>query len=91
MASIDLNISCGCGYRANSLEAAVGHSDTTHHTIQILGVIKPTVSKAAIEAASKAANSTVSKASPVRPQRPEEPVDDSVSAIRALRTKFSKR
>lgn len=84
MASTVLDIHCGCGFKTHSLEAAVKHSDETHHVIvSFSGTIKPTVSKPA--------SKIVSKASPVIPQSHEESADYGVSAIQALRVKFGKR
>lgn len=83
MADVKLNISCGCGFKARRLEEAEKHSDTSHHIITVLGMIKPTVSKAA--------NKATSKVSPARPQKLEGIADDSASIIRALRAAFGKK
>jgi len=41
MADIVLNVHCGCGFKTNSLEAASKHSDTTHHKMDINGMVVP--------------------------------------------------
>lgn len=41
MADVDISHNCGCGYKSRSLEAAVRHSDTEHHTLTVLGTIRP--------------------------------------------------
>lgn len=40
MADVEINYSCGCGFKTKRLEAAVEHSDTQQHTLTVLGTIK---------------------------------------------------
>ena len=47
MASVEIQYNCGCGVRAVSLEAAVKHSDNTHHLMTVSGVIRPDTPKPA--------------------------------------------
>lgn len=42
MASIQLSINCGCGYRPKTLTDAEAHTDETLHIIHLTGVIIPT-------------------------------------------------
>ncbi len=41
MADVDVTYGCGCGFKTGRPEAALEHSDTQHHTLTVLGSIKP--------------------------------------------------
>jgi len=41
MADVDITYGCGCGFKTRRLEAAVEHSDDKHHSMTVLGTIKP--------------------------------------------------
>jgi len=40
MASVKLNISCGCGFKATTLEEAIKHCEKTGHCLTILGAVR---------------------------------------------------
>ncbi len=42
MADVYITYGCGCGFNTKRLEAAGKHSDIRHHTMVVLGSIKPT-------------------------------------------------
>jgi len=41
----EINYNCGCGYHTQKLEEAIIHSNSKHHTITVLGTIKPETKK----------------------------------------------
>lgn len=49
MADVNIDYTCGCGFRAKRLEAAVGHSETAKHTLSVLGTIRTSKSAVVVE------------------------------------------
>lgn len=39
MAKIQVSYNCGCGFRTENLAEAVIHSDTTNHSLTVVGTI----------------------------------------------------
>lgn len=74
MADVDLNFSCGCGYKTHSLEAAEMHSDSANHKMTILGAVKPTI--------------TTSTRTPAQVQRQTKP-EDNIDVIQSLRARIN--
>ena len=43
MAKISISYNCGCGYTSTNLADAVLHSDTCHHSLDVVGKILKTL------------------------------------------------
>lgn len=41
MASINMRVRCGCGYKPESLEEALTHAEENVHTMDIMGKVVP--------------------------------------------------
>ena len=39
MATVKISYNCGCGYRTGNIAEAVLHSDTTNHSLDVVGRI----------------------------------------------------
>lgn len=40
MATVNIDYNCGCGFRARTVEEAIGHADTSHHTLTVAGSVR---------------------------------------------------
>ena len=84
MARTKLDVNCGCGYTAHSLEAAESHSDRTSHKMTILGTVTPIVSTPAIPAI------PVGFTAPRKKAKPEaDTLRDPLARIGKLRKSFN--